>query len=80
MHKTSNSHNSLISQPNPMVQSAELSTKQDLQESSINFTSYQTRNLTFFEAQVLNRAYQALKMQNRNSMMLALMNGTRFVC
>ena len=80
MHKTSNSHNSLISQPNPMVQSAELSTKQDLQESSINFMNYQTRNLTFFEAQVLNRAYQALKMQNRNSMMLALMNGTRFVC
>jgi hypothetical protein len=80
MHKTSNSHNSLISQPNPMVQSAELSTKQDLQESSINFMNYQTRNLTFFEAQVLNRAYQALKMQNRNSMILALMNGTRFVC
>jgi hypothetical protein len=42
MHKTSNSHNSLISQPNPMVQSAELPPKRDLQEACIDFMNYQS--------------------------------------
>ena len=52
MHKTSNSHNSLISQRKSVVQSADYSTLKDLQEALIDFMNCQTRKLTFNDVQL----------------------------
>lgn len=75
MHKTSNSHKSLISQRKSVIQLADFSTLKDLQEASIDFMNCQTRKLTFNDVQKRNRCFLAMKMQNRSSTTLVLCFG-----